>query len=80
MQKSVTFKGQEVDDLYLALIDASNYCANMLATAKEKCGQNLTAENYAEFRKWETRYEMATKLREKSFEPLYYEIMKKNKV
>lgn len=80
MQKSVTFKGQEVNDLYDILIAANNLFALELERAKKKCAQNLTAENYAEFRKWEIRYEEAAKLRDKTFVPVYYEMEKKYKV
>ena len=71
MKKSITFKGQEIDDLYSALSTASNYYNDMRKVAKDKCWYNLTAENYEEYRKWEIRYEETMKMTAKVFALIY---------
>ena len=71
MRNSITFKGEELTDLYYALATASNYYEDMLKVAKDRCAHNLIDENYKEYRKLEVRYKETTKLKDKVFALLY---------
>ncbi len=76
MKKSITFKGEEITDLYNALTTAYVYSLDMLEKAKNICSRNLTAENCDICRKWEIKCEKTKALMEKTFEPIYYKLIK----
>ena len=76
MRNSITFKGEEIADLYYALTTAYCYSLDMLKKAKDICLHNLTAENCDLCSKWEIKCEKTKALMEKTFEPIYYKLIK----
>lgn len=77
MKNTIIFKGEELTDLYYALATAGNYYADRLVESKSECAYNLTAENYAEYRKWEIRHEETIKMKDRVFALIYEKIIKK---